>query len=160
MPEIRALYRLSSGEVLKISTESITKPAQEFPDRDPTIFGVAINPSVPDGTQVREETSSSLGPLRVLGLAKHYDLAAHTVRNATTSDLNAYAVSENNDNNELDRRRAVHLFESDPAFRKIFIAFADMLMQEINTLRAQHGLPKRTLAQIRAAIGQRVSKDE
>lgn len=36
--------------------------------------------------------------------------------------------------------------------QKVFIAFAKLLMKELNILRTQHGLPDRTFAQLRTAI--------
>ena len=46
------LYRISSDEVLKNSTRG-----QLFAERDSAVFGVLTDPTFPDGTDVRDEST-------------------------------------------------------------------------------------------------------
>jgi len=151
-----ALYRLSSNEVLKVSTQD-----QSFSDADVLFFGVAISPATPDGTLTRENLpDGTLGPLRQLGFAKHYVSGTNTVRNATQLEIDTYAAAELDDDNQQDAIRAKDLLDTHPQFRKILVAMADILKDEINILRALHALPDRTLAQFKTAMSNRVSKND
>ena len=76
---ITALYRISSNEVIKISLKG-----QDFADRDTNIWGVLTDPSLPNGSDVREELSENqLGPLRQLGFAKIADAGITNVQLTT-----------------------------------------------------------------------------
>ena len=144
------LYRKNGGEVVKISTKG-----QLFEYRDQAYWGVLSDPSMPDGNECRPP---DFGDLRVLGYAKIND--SGTVRNATQTEIDGFSMFEDEDENSQDADGAIHLFESHPRFRKMMIAFADIIKDEINILRNQHGLPNRTLAQLKTAIGNRISKDD
>lgn len=164
-----ALYRLSSGEVEKISLTN-----QSFADRDTTYWGVLTDPTIVDGNVTR--------PLRVLGFAKIWD--GSVLRNATQPEIETFAPAEADDQSQEDADQAISFLETHPVFRKQMIAFADILKDEINLLRAREqqfqadvaaannlaalkasvaaypAMSARTLAQLRTQIRNRVSKDD
>lgn len=144
------LYRSNGGEVVKISPTN-----QTFDQRDATYWAVATDPNFPDGTDLREGGD---GPLRVLGFAKIIDGA--DCRNATQPEIDNFAVAEAADEALMDRDRAKDLFENHPNWRKLLTAFADIIKDEINILRAQHSLPDRTLAQLKTAMLNRISEND
>jgi hypothetical protein len=170
---ITVLYRKNSGEVVKISQKG-----QTFADRNQTYWGVLADPSMPDGNQCRDEGYN----LRVLGIAKIVD--AGTVRNATQVEIDSFPAVEDDDENQQDADGAIELFEQHPRFRKMMVAFADILKDEFNILRqwqmdfkaavdaagnlanlknniaALPDLPERNLAQLKTAIQNRISKDD
>lgn len=150
-----ALFRKSSGEVVKISLSD-----QAFLDADPTFWGVLTDPAFPDGTDVRDMDPDPAGPLRVLGFSKRAVPGPPTVRNATAPEIATFAAAQTDDENQMDADRAKQLFEMDPQTRKLFIALMDATRTEVNTLRAEHALPDRTLDQWKTAIRNRISKDD
>lgn len=175
---ITVLYRISSNEVLKISTNG-----QSFADRDTGVFGSLTDPSLPDGTAVRETLAGGeLGPMRVLGYAKIN--ASGTVRNATQNEINTFAPAELDDENQLDADQAIDLFLTHPQFRKLMTAYSDIIKDELNNVRqwitdfkadvaaatnladlktrvaANPDLADRTLSQLKTAIQNRISKDD
>ncbi len=127
-----ALYRESSNEVLKVSAKD-----QSFSDRDAAVFGVLTDPTTPDGVDVREQTDD-LGPLRQLGFAKIAEPGGNNVRNATQPEIDGFAASEIDDDNQLDADQALVLFEDHPQFRKKEKARTDIIMREINLLRQRN----------------------
>jgi hypothetical protein len=142
-------YRINGGEVVKISTNN-----QAFADRNSVYWGVLTNPVFTDGTEARD----SSGNLRVLGFAKIWD--GLVVRNASQGEINGFAGSEAQDDNLQDRDGAINLFQTHPRFRKMMVALADVIKDEINILRAQHSLPDRTLNQLKNAIQNRMSEND
>lgn len=170
-----ALYRISSGEVVKISLMD-----QTWPDRNTTYWGVLTNPSLPDGTEVRDPN----GDLRVLGYAKYADVGGNTVRNAIQAEIDTYAAAQTDDENQQDADGAESLFITHPRNRKLMTAYSDIIKDELNLCRgwimsfkaevaaaANLGdlqtrvaglpdLPDRTLAQLKTAIQNRISKDD
>ena len=170
---ITALYRKNGGEVVKISQKG-----QTFADRNQVYWGVLTDPPMPDGNQVRPEN----GELRVFGFAKIND--SGTVRNATQLEIYNFPAYEDNDENQQDADGGIELFEQHPRFRKIMIAFADIIKDEFNMLRRWQmdfktavaaasnlsslkasvaslpDLPDRNLVQLRTAIRNRISKDD
>lgn len=158
MPQTRTLYRKSSGEVLKIAVEKSNGTVQEFPSppRNDTIFGVGIDALHPDGTKVRD----GQGPLRQLGFAQIYIPASNTTRLATQPEIDTWAAAEIDDDNQLDAEQASDLLNSHPRMRKLLTAFADIIKDEINILRAIEALPARTLVQLRDQMSARISKDD
>lgn len=153
---ITALFRISSNEVVKISVKG-----QPFDARDATFWGVLTDPPLPDGDRVRELPASpgdEDGQLRQLGFAKIND--SGTVRNATQAEIDGWQAPEDDDENIQDADDAKALLANHPLFRKAFISFAKVMMSEINILRAQAGLPDRTLSQLKTALQNQVSKDD
>ncbi len=78
---------------------------------------------------------------------------------AAFADYIANQVDRDNDfadklaNQETDRVR--NTFDDDE--RRLLRAFAELLVDELNTLRAFHGLAPRTLAQLRTAIRNKIT---
>jgi hypothetical protein len=157
---ITALYLLSSNEVYKISPQG-----QTFDDRDPTYWGVLTDPDFPDGSgPVREVLpDGSWGDLRQLGFAKIAEPgtgANGTVRLATQPEIDAWTGTYQAYENKQDETRVKDWVENHPQFRKFFAAFADILIDEINILRAEHSLGDRTLAQLKTAMLNRISEND
>lgn len=170
-----ALYRINGGEVVKISLAG-----QTFADRNTTYWGVLTDPTTPDGTEVLDTNDNP----RVFGFAKFADVAGTTVRNATQPELDNYPVAQGEDEALQDADRAKEMWVSHPQFRKLFKAFADILVDEHNIWRAwlrdfkievaaatsladfktrvagMDDTPDRTLVQLRAAILARISEDD
>jgi len=144
------LYRVNGGEVVKISPTN-----QQFDQVDSNYWAVAADPAFPDGTELRQDES---GPMRVLGYAKIMD--GGSCRNATQPEIDGFAALETADENLMDRDGAKDLFQAHPRFRKMMIAFADILKDEINILRAEHALPARTLNQLKTAMLNRMSEND
>lgn len=150
-----ALFRKSSGEVVKISLSD-----QAFLDADPTFWGVLTDPAFPDGTDVRDMDTDPAGPLRVLGFSKRAVPGPPTVRNATAPEIAMFAPAQTDDENQMDADRADSLLANDPQTRKLFTALMDVARTEVNTLRAEHGFAPRTLDDWRNAIRARISKND
>lgn len=127
-----SLYRLSSNEDLKISVND-----QTFSDRDPAVFAVLVDPTTPDGTDVRDTSTDPSGPLRVLGFAKIAEPGGNNVRNATQPEIDTFAPAELDDDNQLDAVQADYLWANHPQWRKLFIAYLRLIGQENNILRAE-----------------------
>ena len=87
-----ALYRLSSNEVIKISVKN-----QQFAERDTAFWGVLTDPTTPDGTNVRNESTDPPGPLRELGFAKIAEPGLNNVRNATQLEIDTFEPAEIDD---------------------------------------------------------------
>ena len=136
-----ALYRISSGEVTNIADSII--------NTDPTYFAVLTDPTFTNGTMIDR---------RVFGQAKIND--GGTVRNATQQEIDTFSELEHDDDNKAKSVSAVSYFKNHPEFRRIMTAFAAILVDEFNILRAEHGLADRTLAQFKTAIENRISKDD
>ncbi len=152
---VTALFRIRGGEVIKVQLSG-----QDFSDADSTYWGVLTDPSRPDGDQVRDLSGEDgeLGPLRVLGFAKFND--AGTVRNATQAEIDAFVTGEAEDKKDMQVTGAVGALSVNPRFRKAFKALALGMMDEINILRALHGLAPRTKAQLLTAVNDRVDRED
>ena len=137
------LYRISSGEVVKITSKE-----QTFSDRDQTYWGVLTDPPFPDGVEVRPRTPEGRsGNLRVLGFAKIWDNI--DVRNATEAEIDNFAVEENEDEISQDAQAADDLMTLHPRFRRAFTAL----------LRAASP-PGRTKANLRANMRSALRRDD
>ncbi len=146
------LYRIYGGEVIKISEKG-----QLFADRNVAYWGVLTDPPLPDGTDTRNPTDPNV-ELRVLGFAKIWD--GSNVRNATQAEIDTFPIAEDADGKLQDKDSAIDLFQNHPRFRKMMVAFADIIKDEINILRAEHGLSARTLTQLKNAIQNRISEND
>lgn len=170
------LYRINGGEVCAVSFRGFN-----WPERDTSIWNVAIDPAFPDGQDIRDENLEN-PPDRQLGFAKIF--VAGTVRNADAAELVSFAAAEAEDENIADRDSASDLFDLHPRFRKLFTAYSDIIKNEINILRGWHmdfkaviassnnladvkagvaglpDLPDRNLSQLKTAIKNRMSKDD
>jgi len=128
-------YRLASFEVDKNSNKD-----QSFSDRDVTIFGVLTDPTFPDGTDVRDQSTDEPGPFGVLGFAKHAEPGVGpngNVRNSTQAEIDTYAAARVDDENQQDAERAADLGDVHKQFRKIFKALLKNNVRENNLNAAQ-----------------------
>ncbi len=145
------LYRISSGEVISISISD-----DLFEEYDDEFRDVLTNPPLPDGTQLM--SPGTYGSHRVLGYAKIVDNG--TVRNATQQEIDSFGAAFADDQAQKEANKAEEYLENDPKFRRVMTALMAILVDEINTLRSQHGLPDRTLSQLKNAIKNRIDKDD
>ena len=120
------LYRISSGEVVKISTRG-----QILDNISPTYFAYLTDPSMPDGTDNRETIDGQWGPARVLGYQKIAIPGSDLVRNATQPEIDAFAGFQTEDENNLDASGATSFLETHPRFRKVFKAILKLLVQQL-----------------------------
>ena len=127
-----ALYRISSNEVLKVSLKD-----QAFSDRDTAVFGVLTDPTTPDGTDVRDQSGAESGPLRVLGFAKIAEPGGNNVRNATQPEIDGFAASQIDDDNQLDADQAADLGDTHAQFRKVFKSILKGIVRENNIMSAR-----------------------
>ena len=168
-----ALYRKSSNEVLAISLTD-----DPFLDNINEYFAAIDNATYPDGT----DCIDSSGHHRVLGYAKILD--GTVIQNATQVEIDTFLPAGVDDHNKQEADRAINYFQQDPKFRRIMIAFADIMVSQINKLRVWDRelksavaastsladfqsrvsgldtLQDKTLAQLKTAIQDRVSKDD
>jgi len=121
------LYRISSGEVLKISTKG-----QIFDRVNNDLFGYMIDPSFPDGTDNREMLQSSvMGPLRELGYQKIAIPGSDLVRNATQGEIDGFEAFKIDDDNLQDEVGAKQFLITHPRFRKIFVGILKLLVDQL-----------------------------
>jgi hypothetical protein len=144
------LYRISSMEVTDISSTNNTFGGYVQSGE----FAVLIDPPLSDGTECRQNNAD----YRVFGYAKIND--SGTVRNATQAEIDTFAPAQIDDRNQRDAGRSLNHLKTDPNLRRIITAFAAIMVSEINILRSEHGLPDRTLSQLKTAIENRISKDD
>lgn len=123
---IIALYRKSSGQVIRISMTG-----HLFPDVDPARFGILVDPHCPDGTDWR-------APMKIA--LPH----ARTVRNATQAEQDRFQQAMDADVHQQDQVLAQRLLRENPQWSKVFGCLVESLMDEINTLRAALDLPPKS----------------
>ena len=123
------LYRTNGGQV---QGESINSDAY---DPLPQFFSTVTDPSTPDGT--------NLVPPKI------YD--GTQVRSATAAEIMAFAIAEAEDD-VLDARDKAKKLLIHSQTGKVLKAIIELMVQEINTLRSQHGLSPRTRGQVINAI--------
>jgi len=139
-----ALYRISSGEVYLIGED------EPFIEQGGVFFQTTPVATYPDGKVCK--------PRRILGTAKILD--GTVVRNATQAEIDTFAQLASDDNRSVEAMGALEYFKNDPKFRRVITAFASILVDEINILRNAHGLPERTLSQLKTAIENRINKND
>lgn len=129
---VTALYRIRSGEVVKISLKG-----QPFSDRNPAYWGVITDPVLPDGNTVRAmNPDGTMGPLRVFGYAKHYVGIGQDIRNATQAEIDGYAAAELADEKAQDADQVGVLFGTHPRWRKVFKALLKRILFVTNAQAA------------------------
>lgn len=134
-----ALYRISSGECIKISQKD-----QPFSDRDVTYWGVLTDPTLPDGTDTHDLSGAEPGVLRVLGWSKIAVPGSNTVRNALQVEIDTFATAELDDEGQQDADQAADLAETHPRFRRLvrsmlrgIVRENNIMAERFNTLRAE-----------------------
>jgi hypothetical protein len=145
------LYRISSNEVVDISVIHKTDFSVDL-----SYYGVLVDPPLTDGAQWLSPAPDYQNG--VLGYAKINDNGV--IRNATQAEIDTFQPAELDDRNQNEADQAIDYFQNHKQFRRIMTAFAAILVDEINILRSQHGLPVRTLQQLKTAIENRISKDD
>lgn len=126
------LYRISSGEVIKISTKG-----QTYSDINDSFYNYLVDPDFPDGMENREKLEGGeLGPLREFGFQKIVIPAmdatsVNVVRNATQEEIDTFANFEQEDLNVSDADGAIAFLESHPRFRKIFLAILKLVVDQL-----------------------------
>jgi hypothetical protein len=123
---ITVLYRISSGEVLKISLRG-----QIFDRINSNIFAYLIDPSFPDGTDNREIVDGQLGPGRILGYQKIAIPGSGLVRNGTQEEIDGFQSLQQEDDNLQDELGAKVFLETHPRFRKIFVGILKLLVDQL-----------------------------
>jgi hypothetical protein len=144
-----ALYRISSNEVIEISITN-----NQFHDDLDSFKAVLTDPISPDGIKTQDPN----GDYRILGYAKFNDSGA--VRNATQEEIDTFAPAQLDDLNIREMDNAKTYFQDHPQFRRVMTAFASIMVDEFNILRAEHGLNDRTLSQLKTAVLNRIDKDD
>lgn len=120
------LYRISSGEVLKISTKG-----QVFNEINSNIFSYLTDPSFPDGTDNREIIDGEFGPARQLGFQKIAIPGSNLVRNATQLEIDGFEAFKVEDEKIQDQIGAVAFLETHPRFRKIFVGILKLIVDQL-----------------------------
>ncbi len=111
-----------------------------YDNEDPTYFGTITDPTLPDGKD--------------LAIPKIKD--GTTVRNATGPEILTFATAKSTDQTLIDRASAKDTYDLDPVAKKYLKAIVELMLDEINTLRALHSLSDRTLAQAKTAIDNKI----
>jgi hypothetical protein len=136
------LYRLNGGQVIGATVNS-----DGFGYIDSRFFGVCVDPLTPDGKD--------------LAVPKIFDSGANSVRNATSAEIANFLVAEQADEVILARYNAQAFADEQPVSRKVIRAIVQIMVDEINTLRAAirqahpaqaSNLPDRTLEQAKTAM--------
>lgn len=134
------IYRTNGGEV-----ESITASENAYLDiKNPFLSGV-VDPVLPDGPRPH--------PPKIF-------VSPNIVRNATSQEIEGFAVARSQDSNLKARIDAKNLLEQDLKFRKILKSLLSVFLDEINILRQQHTLTERTMAQLRNAMTSRIDSGD
>ena len=120
------LYRISSGEVLKISTRG-----QQFPHINTNIFEYLIDPDLPDGTDNREIIDGRLGPARSLGYQKIAIPGSNLVRDASQGEIDGFEAFKIEDDNLQDELGAKAFLSTHKRFRKIFVAILKLIVDQL-----------------------------
>ncbi len=155
MPNVNALVRKRTNEVLAIAKARPDGKIQTYTDADPTYFIVATDPILPDGDKLFNDSTDPVGPRRQLGWAKHYDTATNTVRNSTQAEIDTYAIGEKSDVDDQDAAHARTLLKTDPLFRRAFTGIIAL----INKTRVDAGLAPLTKTAVVAELDRVVTKD-
>jgi len=120
------LYRISSGEVLKISTRG-----QQFPHINNNYFDYLIDPDLPDGTDNRPIIDGKLGPARTPGSQKIAIPGSNLVRDATELEIDGFEAFKVEDEKALDETGAKAFLLTHPRFRKIFVGILKLLIDQL-----------------------------
>lgn len=145
--DITVLYRLSSGEVGKISPKG-----QSFSEANSLFWGVLVNPTFTDDMQER--------PFRQLGAAKTAIPGTNTVRNATSAEITNFPIFDDDDNKQEHADGVTRRLANDREFRIFARALVRLLVQEFNRSRTVDGVNSLTIAQAWNALKNEVDKNE
>jgi len=132
---ITVLYRISSGEVLKISPKG-----QMFDKMNSDLFGYLIDPEFPNGKNNRAILERKFGPARQVGYQKIAIPEDNIVRNATKKEIESFDSFKKEDEKMTDALGAIELMDKHPRFRKVFKAISksiEELEERIHVLESQ-----------------------
>lgn len=129
------LYRLNGGAIEGASVDN-----GAFNAIDTTYFATVTDPATPDGLD--------------LSVLKIWD--GLQVRNATAPEIANFATAKAADDLLIERAKAKDFFVTGSVSRKAMRALIETLIEEINTLRAQHSLAPRTTAQALVTIENKI----
>lgn len=118
---VKAVYRLSSGEVARIVDEL----ESDF-SADSIYYGILTDPTLQDGSEVEDPNGRHL----VLGYAKIY--SGGVIRNATPAEIIDFSVARLDDKNKRAAQKAKNYFNTDPKFRRAIIAVIKGIIREDN----------------------------
>jgi hypothetical protein len=151
---ITVLYRKRSNEVLKISTKG-----QSFTDVNAALFGVLVDPDLPDGPD-NIDVNADHPETRVLGFQKIADPDLNLVRNATQEEIDSFENAETIDHDIMDKVFAKVFMNDHPRFKKLMKAVVKVLTEEINAVRREVRLePDLDDADVRKRIKDRIKSD-
>jgi hypothetical protein len=127
-----ALYRKNGGEGIKYSLIN-----QSFAEADPTYYGVLTNPTIPNGTQIREPLvivpgQPRYGPRRQLGWAKIAIPATNTWRNATQLEIDFFDDAEGIDEQAIDAAQAREQVIKHPFVARVLWSLLRMIVASTN----------------------------
>ncbi len=125
------LYKKTSNQAVKLSSDP-----NAFDNFDPVFFDTITDPTLPNGAD----------------LAIPKIKQGTTIQNATGTEILGFPVHDAADQVLMDRTSAINSYDLDPITKKVLKAIVQLMLDEINTLRAQHSLGERTPAQAKAAI--------
>jgi len=133
------LYRKNGGQVLGASVDGVDSYAQ----MDTQFFATVDDPAIPDGgdlipSKIFDDTDTEVA-----------------IRNADASELANFDTSEAADDLLIERRSAKDLMDAG-INRKTLRSLVEVIISELNILRALHSLPNRTLAQAVNAIKSKI----
>ncbi len=139
---ITYLYRINGGRVKSVSSNG----AVAFVDIDPSFEATIDDPSTPDG--------ANLTPVKIF-------VSPSTIRNATDTEVTAFNTADTVDENLQARNNAKNSLEGNALVtRKVLRSLIDILVSEINALRALHGMSNRTTQQAITAIKNKIDDGE
>lgn len=114
-------YRENGGEVIKKSDSN-----HRWPNRNVGLFGVALNPQTPDGTELLSDRGDgTFGDNRELGYCKIYVAATHTVRNASSAEIKMFITAETEDDDTLLSQAAAEMVAGPGPMGRLVSALID-----------------------------------
>jgi len=128
---VTALYRISSGEVIKIS-----KKGQTFSKANSLFYGVLINPELPDGIE----------------LPKIAIPESNIIRNGTQTEIDNCYVLKEQDTNKEHCNDSIRRLNNDPQFRMFAKAMTSLMTKEFNQTRGEDGRDLLTEEQVWNAL--------
>ncbi len=126
--QTKVVYRVSSGEVVRITTGSTYNEENRFG------FALVVNPIFDDG-QVWLDPNYDY---RVFGYAKIYVSGSNTVRNATQAEISGFLSAAEDDEKQNFADLAENHIQNDPQFRRIMKALSAIIANEFNDRKALH----------------------
>ena len=133
---ISHLYRINGGEVLGATVDDPLTVWQGLLSGDNATYYTSVTDADTSGYTDGQRAIYSGG----------------VIRDATAPEIVNFPVAQAEDENLLARLIAKDVMDASVIERKKWKALAAILIDEINTLRALHSLPDRTLAQAKTAF--------